>query len=332
MGAINFTIDTDLIDFLKTKLPLANFVETGTYKGESLEKVIGKFDKLFSCEINKSLYENSRLKFKDNDKVEIYNQSSPDFIRTIKKENKIGSALYWLDAHFTATSDDDKDLSQCPVLQELEAIESINEDSVIIIDDARYFLSPPPPPNDFKNWPEFTDIVNKLNQLNNNYRYVVFNDVLIFFPNKIKNELFTFLSTRTFDILKVMDRAKEYPILIAQNKSKEIEINELKAECLIKDKDILEKNREIHEKEEEIFKLKETNQEMTLQMNNQRDENKMLLETCQIRDNELTMKEAKIHEVQGIAQNLLKQVDTLSKLQNESLIIKFKNSIFGKHI
>jgi hypothetical protein len=38
MGAISFSIDIELVKFLKENLGLEAFVETGTFEGETLEK------------------------------------------------------------------------------------------------------------------------------------------------------------------------------------------------------------------------------------------------------------------------------------------------------
>ena len=50
MGAINFSIDTKLIEVLQKKLPLKTFVETGTFEGASITAVKPLFSKLLTIE------------------------------------------------------------------------------------------------------------------------------------------------------------------------------------------------------------------------------------------------------------------------------------------
>ena len=45
MGAVNFSIDKDLVEFFSRHLPFEVFVETGTYKGDSIDRVRAYFNR-----------------------------------------------------------------------------------------------------------------------------------------------------------------------------------------------------------------------------------------------------------------------------------------------
>ena len=50
MGAVTFTLDVHLVECLKEALPLSVFVETGTFKGDTLAEVEPFFDRLITIE------------------------------------------------------------------------------------------------------------------------------------------------------------------------------------------------------------------------------------------------------------------------------------------
>ncbi|MFN8369816.1 MAG: hypothetical protein U0T83_04220 [Bacteriovoracaceae bacterium] len=255
MGAINFTINMELVLELKRLSNLNIFVETGTFKGDSLELVEPYFNTLYSCELNETHFQYAKDRFKKSNKVKISKTNSPQFLTDINYVYDGKPTFFWLDAHFMSQSKKDTDLDKCPLLDELNSINQIDSESVILIDDARYFLSPPPFPNNFRNWPDFTTLIKKLFSLSSNHNLVVFNDVLVFYPSKIKNELFEFISKRVFDHLKFVDKAKEYDTLIEQINRKEHEINEKESEIDEKEAEIHKKEIEIHSKDNEIKTL-----------------------------------------------------------------------------
>lgn len=285
MGAINFTINKDLVVELKKFLKLDLFVETGTYKGDTLNLVKDLFGTLYSCEIDEKYFQALEGNFKNFEKIKIFNSTSPLFLSNVKPMYENSSALFWLDAHFMSESQADVDLNKCPLMDELSVIQKINDDSVILVDDARYLTSPPPYPNDFKNWPDFTSVVRRLFALSEKHDLVVFNDVLVLFPRKIKNELFQFMSKNTFDVLKIIDRANEYEKLILQVNQKETEIKNLLSICEVR-------LSEINSKESEI---------------------KNLLKLCDDRVNVINIKEHEIKTLFFACEERVKKIDSINQ-------------------
>ena len=86
------------VTFYRRKYPdYLIFVETGTYLGYMLLSQIDHFDKLYSIEIEKFLYDNAIQKFKEFEKVEILKGDSSKVLPKIL--NKIDKkAIFWLDA------------------------------------------------------------------------------------------------------------------------------------------------------------------------------------------------------------------------------------------
>ena len=52
MGAVHFSLDTNLVKAIKSVLSLDVFVETGTFKGDTIENVKDYFTEIHSVELS----------------------------------------------------------------------------------------------------------------------------------------------------------------------------------------------------------------------------------------------------------------------------------------
>jgi hypothetical protein len=93
-----------------------------------------------------------------------------------------GSALFWLDAHFYDVPDAaGRDDHQCPVLDEIAAIDSLSpHKNFLMIDDARMFMSVPPPP--YRGWPTIADVTSTLSLARPNDRLLILDDIVLRCP------------------------------------------------------------------------------------------------------------------------------------------------------
>lgn len=186
MGAISFSIDEKLLAFLTRELPLKLFVETGTFKGDSLEIARRFFDTCHSVEASPPLHKQAQERFQAVKGVNLHLSDSPSLLRKHHKEFSEKPTLFWLDAHWCAADNTSGETSQSPLLEELAAIGSLHRDSVVLIDDARLYLCAPPAPHRFNNWPDLHAIFSALLKLSPNHRLLILNDVLIFYPASIQ--------------------------------------------------------------------------------------------------------------------------------------------------
>ncbi len=121
-------------------------VETGTLYGDMVEAMKKVFDRIYSIELDKGLYEEARKRFNGEKHIELICGDSG--VEIINLMNKIDEpALFWLDAHFsggiTAKGENDT-----PIYKELSTIlNAPDRGHVMIIDDARSFGSDPDYPN-----------------------------------------------------------------------------------------------------------------------------------------------------------------------------------------
>lgn len=122
------------------------FIETGFFRGSTTLNALHKFDKVYSCDINKKFVDRGHRVFKgpiEEGQLLVKHQKSSDFLRQII-EQLDERAVFYLDAHDIFYNGTESDLytlgDGCPLLEELEIISSHHiKDHTIIVDDLRMF-------------------------------------------------------------------------------------------------------------------------------------------------------------------------------------------------
>ena len=148
-------------------------VETGTLYGDMVEAQLNNFEKIISIELNKSLCERAKNKFKNNKKVEIIEGDSGVVLNDLAKRLN-APAIFWLDGHYSGgiTSKSSKD---CPIYEEISGIMSNNNfDNIFLIDDAVDF-------NGKNDYPTIEELKTFVSNLNPRYRYKVVNNMIYCF-------------------------------------------------------------------------------------------------------------------------------------------------------
>ena len=179
MGAIFFTLDAALLRELQRHLPLECFVETGTFRGDSLAVAQDLFKECLSVELSAEYYAAARQRFTAGH-VHLFHGDSATVLAQQKARYAGRPALFWLDAHWCAAENTAGEKSQCPLLAELAAIGPLHPQSVVLIDDARYFLGPPPVPHEITAWPDWESVLRALRQLSPAHAVICSNDTLLF--------------------------------------------------------------------------------------------------------------------------------------------------------
>lgn len=145
-------------------------VETGTYYGDMVESQKFNFEKIFSIELGKELWENAVLRFKKYKHIFILPGDSGKVLNDItSKLNE--KALFWLDGHYSdgITTKGDK---ECPIIEEVNAIFRYkNLSHVILVDDARCF-------NGEGDYPTIEHLTNHIHQYDNRYNVSVEHDII----------------------------------------------------------------------------------------------------------------------------------------------------------
>jgi hypothetical protein len=115
------------------------FVETGTFRGDTTLAMADVFDRCWTIEIDRVLYERAIERFAGRDNITAIHGDSETRMAGIL--NEIASpTIFWLDGHYSGGSTG-RGVRDSPILNELKLIfEHPIKEHVILIDDARQFL------------------------------------------------------------------------------------------------------------------------------------------------------------------------------------------------
>jgi hypothetical protein len=126
------------IEDLARKNRVSTFIETGTYRGDTVAATQHLFKCIHTIELSSDLANAARNRFKEVRKVSVHEGDSgtllPQVIAAINEP-----CLFWLDAHYSAGITAQGALDS-PIVQELRTIFAhATKGHVILIDDAREF-------------------------------------------------------------------------------------------------------------------------------------------------------------------------------------------------
>lgn len=122
------------------------FVETGTFRGETLKYLEPDMEVLHSIELSTDFYVQAKKEFSGHKKIHLHQGDSAEILPQILAEIS-QPALFWLDAHFSG-KDTAMGSEETPIIKELTAVFSQGQcGHCILIDDAGDFSSNPAYPD-----------------------------------------------------------------------------------------------------------------------------------------------------------------------------------------
>lgn len=216
MGAIHFSLDLQLVQALQSVLPLQVFIETGTFKGDTVALIRSCFSEIHTIELSAEYHRKAVERFAGDSGVRVHQGDSGDVLETLRPVYAGQAALFWLDAHWCVAEDTAGKSSQSPLLRELAAIGRLHPDSVVLIDDARLYVCAPGAPQDMAQWPDLADVLGALAGLSEEHDVAVCNDVLMFYPRRIRQVLRGYAHDFGTDLLELSHKAREYDALRAE--------------------------------------------------------------------------------------------------------------------
>ena len=119
-------------------------VETGTYKGDTTVMASKHFREVFTFELNKTLFENSKKRFLEEKcfNISSYFGDSVELLQLCMPFLKERNCIYFLDAHISGHDSSYNPKYMVPLIQEIQTILSnIKENNIFIIDDARFWIN-----------------------------------------------------------------------------------------------------------------------------------------------------------------------------------------------
>jgi hypothetical protein len=210
MGAISFSIDEKLVALFCEALPLKVFVETGTFKGESLQVARRFFSECHTVELSPEYHAAAVKRFAGQPGVQVHLGESPAYLRSHAEQFAAQPVLFWLDAHWCVAENTAGENSQSPLLGELAAVGKLHPQSVVMIDDARLYLCCPPAPHRVSDWPDLQAVLEVLLPLSASHRLIVLNDVFIFYPAALQSVMARFSHEHGTDWLTLSHQAEKY--------------------------------------------------------------------------------------------------------------------------
>lgn len=179
MGVVQFSIPKSLVLKFHEFKPIDNFIETGTYLGGTTFWAAAQFDKVYTIEIDQQLSQAAAATPGCPANVEFLVGDSKSVLPELMQRQLSGTCLFWLDGHW-CLGGGGKD-QECPLIDELTAIQS-RQEAIILIDDARCFLGPLPPPHEADHWPRIDEVFRKITELFPTHRFTILDDVIVVLP------------------------------------------------------------------------------------------------------------------------------------------------------
>ncbi|HWA27695.1 MAG TPA: hypothetical protein VG734_18710 [Lacunisphaera sp.] len=179
MGLYRMGPPEDLILALQQRLQAGDFVETGTYRGDTAAWAARHFARVTTIELSPEYCAAAQARFRDQPAVRVLGGDSAAVLAATVAALP-GPAFFWLDAHWSGLDTAGRE-TECPLLAELDLLNAAPVTHVVLVDDARLFCAPPRHPHRAELWPDLATTVARLHAGGRRH-VVLFEDVLIAVP------------------------------------------------------------------------------------------------------------------------------------------------------
>lgn len=187
MGIFRLGPPTGLILKLKELFQIEDFIETGTYKGDTAAWASEHFSRVQTMDLSRELYDQAVRRHAQKKNIKfIFGDSRVELAKVVPLLE--GPAIFWLDGHWSGGATYGEN-DECPLMRELELIHQSPHDHFLFIDDARLLVSPPPKPHLIEQWPTLSQVVSALNEKSHRPYVVIVEDVIISVPQKAQEFL-----------------------------------------------------------------------------------------------------------------------------------------------
>ena len=197
-GVENRQLMQELFVFLAGRFGISNFVETGTYRGQTARFASAHFQRVVTIEGAESIYRVTKQKLSNSSNIECLCGDSRIHLAKIMPD-LLGSTLFWLDAHWSG-GETFGEHAECPLMEELAAIYQGSSAPFTIIDDARFFISVPPVPHDITAWPNYFQIAEMVRQHAPHTWIAVYADAIVLAPQWAAGALIEYLRQPTASV------------------------------------------------------------------------------------------------------------------------------------
>jgi hypothetical protein len=199
-------IPKDLVMLLRERFHIEDFVETGTYLGDTAAWAASHFPRVTTIELSEPIYRTTLPRFASVPAVKAVFGDSRKVLRDLLP-SITDPAVLWLDGHWSQGLTYGRD-DECPLLAELAAANASSQAHFILIDDARLFLAPPPKPHRIDQWPSLRLVLETLTSGGKDPYIVVMDDVIVSVPPRAKDVVAAYCQERATRLLEEETRVQ----------------------------------------------------------------------------------------------------------------------------
>ncbi len=139
-GCLSPQLIKSLVDIIHVSGEETLFLESGTYLGGTVEALKKYFDKVYSIELDKDLYQRAQQRFAKEKNITILQGDAGQKIKEVLKNIKKANIIFWLDGHYSGEGTARGNINT-PIVAELQAIAQHDKgQKIILVDDIRLFL------------------------------------------------------------------------------------------------------------------------------------------------------------------------------------------------
>lgn len=201
MGAVRFSIPERVGIWARDAIGATTFIETGTNRAATALWAADHFSSVVTIEGQPELHAAAAAQGRRNMRF-ILGDSRTALAPVLS--DTTGPAVLWLDAHWCGQQTYGTS-SECPVLAELDAVDRLQHEHIILIDDARLFTAPPPSPHRAEDWPGMVELAFALSPAHRPRYAAICDDVIVAVPQRLAPLLIEFVRAEA-------ERSKPVPI------------------------------------------------------------------------------------------------------------------------
>jgi hypothetical protein len=180
-----------MVLWMRDTFGINTFIETGTLRAETAVWASKQFKRVVTIEGFEPVYAKAKENFGHIKNIEFMLGDSRAIIPQLLKALK-EPVIFWLDAHYCGPETFGKG-AECPVMEEIAAVNGTSIPHFVLVDDARFFLSPVPHPHNPDHWPDLGQICKELQNAPMNRFVAVHEDVILGVPPEARKEVVKYL-------------------------------------------------------------------------------------------------------------------------------------------
>lgn len=130
---------------LQRRVNSDDFVETGTYRGNTAAWAALHFDRVTTIELSPEFHAKAEERFHGQPQIRAFHEDSSSVLRELVPTLP-RPAVFWLDAHWSGLDTAGRD-TESPLLEEVAVIYASPCDHIVLVDDVRLFCATPSRPH-----------------------------------------------------------------------------------------------------------------------------------------------------------------------------------------